>query len=554
MSHFLFQLRIAQALSLRTSFDPDEYWQSLEIAHRLAFGYGFVTWEWQANEALRSVLHPLLFALPFAGLRALGADSRFLVWLLPRLIQGLMAACTDLALTRLVELSFTSLALRRHVRTMLLCSWFAAYCMTRTYANCLETLLVIAALALWRDPSDGTRRRALALAALACLVRPTAFVYFILPAMYELALRRTSVRLLSQFVLDAVCCAVAALLVGIALDSLTYAFLWRQSSDSFEWRFSLLNFARFNVVEGGSARYGTHPWHWYLSNALPTMLLSYAPFLPIGVAVHNDARRGVGANHAPLWAVAAASIAMHSLLGHKEFRFILPAALCLLPYCAIGVVFVVERFHAPTRRAVWLIVVLLQVPVAVYFGVVHQRAPISMIDHIASLHTDTCAPRADPRACLDSVDFLTPCHSTPLYAYTHEPPDRLRLRILQCAPPVAGGDERPPEADEFFNDPVGYLERAYHSDDFPLESGVEASRLSQDGARERRYRTRRRRLPAAMVFFEPVLESVDVLAWLEEHRFGLHECFFHAHMPVDSRHGRRMCIFVHGRIAAATDA
>ena len=30
--------RIANALTIRTAFSPDEYWQSLEVAHSLVFG------------------------------------------------------------------------------------------------------------------------------------------------------------------------------------------------------------------------------------------------------------------------------------------------------------------------------------------------------------------------------------------------------------------------------------------------------------------------------------------------------------------------------------
>ena len=33
--------RLVNALLVRTYFNPDEYWQSLEIAHRLVFGYGY---------------------------------------------------------------------------------------------------------------------------------------------------------------------------------------------------------------------------------------------------------------------------------------------------------------------------------------------------------------------------------------------------------------------------------------------------------------------------------------------------------------------------------
>ena len=31
--------RVASALACRTAFVPDEHWQSLEVAHRLVFGY-----------------------------------------------------------------------------------------------------------------------------------------------------------------------------------------------------------------------------------------------------------------------------------------------------------------------------------------------------------------------------------------------------------------------------------------------------------------------------------------------------------------------------------
>lgn len=34
----LLLFRTANALLIRTSFNPDEYWQSIEVAHRLVFG------------------------------------------------------------------------------------------------------------------------------------------------------------------------------------------------------------------------------------------------------------------------------------------------------------------------------------------------------------------------------------------------------------------------------------------------------------------------------------------------------------------------------------
>ena len=34
--------RVWNALFVRTYFNPDEYWQNTEVAHRMVFGYGYL--------------------------------------------------------------------------------------------------------------------------------------------------------------------------------------------------------------------------------------------------------------------------------------------------------------------------------------------------------------------------------------------------------------------------------------------------------------------------------------------------------------------------------
>lgn len=53
-------LRILIALSTRTFFQPDEFFQSLEPAHHLVFGYGYLTWEWLTSTPIRSIVYPAL--------------------------------------------------------------------------------------------------------------------------------------------------------------------------------------------------------------------------------------------------------------------------------------------------------------------------------------------------------------------------------------------------------------------------------------------------------------------------------------------------------------
>lgn len=44
---FALVFRLLNALCSRAFFQPDEYWQNLEVAHRWIYGYGYQTWEWR---------------------------------------------------------------------------------------------------------------------------------------------------------------------------------------------------------------------------------------------------------------------------------------------------------------------------------------------------------------------------------------------------------------------------------------------------------------------------------------------------------------------------
>ncbi|KAL1467204.1 hypothetical protein MTO96_042333, partial [Rhipicephalus appendiculatus] len=68
---FMFVLfRCGGAFFVRTAFVPDEYWQSLEVAHKFVFGYGYQTWEWKY--AIRSSVYPYVHigsVLPAQGVQ-----------------------------------------------------------------------------------------------------------------------------------------------------------------------------------------------------------------------------------------------------------------------------------------------------------------------------------------------------------------------------------------------------------------------------------------------------------------------------------------------------
>jgi GPI mannosyltransferase 3 len=72
--------RLLLALFTSTFFQPDEYFQSLEVAHHAVFGYGYLTWEWTTSRPLRSPLFPTAYAVVYQLLRVMRLDdTRLLV-------------------------------------------------------------------------------------------------------------------------------------------------------------------------------------------------------------------------------------------------------------------------------------------------------------------------------------------------------------------------------------------------------------------------------------------------------------------------------------------
>ncbi len=146
---------------MQTFFQPDEHYQTTEIAHRLVFGYGFKSWEWSScitpsalsntsyltaavrnllDGPVRSILHPLLFVPGYTLLRLTGLDQTSLLILFPRLQQALIAAGG-----RLLHLP-TSPPHRRTVVAWLatlvnLSNLYTLFTATRTFSNSTEGCL-----------------------------------------------------------------------------------------------------------------------------------------------------------------------------------------------------------------------------------------------------------------------------------------------------------------------------------------------------------------------------------------------------------------------------
>ncbi|KAI4344357.1 hypothetical protein L6164_011591 [Bauhinia variegata] len=436
---FCLSFRMLNALLVQTYFNPDEHWQGPEVAHRIAFGYGHLTWEWA--EGIRSYLHPMVFVVLYRILALFRLDNPWLMMKAPRLLQSLFSAVGDLYLYKLSQVLFGD-----HVAKWALFSqlsnWFMFYCFPRTLSNCLETVLTLVSLYFWPcmrssgNYSFLSRKWSLAFAALACAIRPTSAITWLYVGLLELLSSKDTLIFLSLEVVP----------IGILVLGLTYLL------DCFmygSWILVPLNFLKFNFLSSGGDYYGTHKWHWYFTQGFTVMVFTHLPFSIAGI-IYSRQWKFAG--------LIAWVLGSYSILGHKEFRFVLPVLPLALMFSGYSLA-VLEDPGSPqdkgkgsskshTKRTAKLGVAILfllgtNIPMALYMSLVHQRGPEEVMNHLAKEALD---------AKVKSILFLTPCHATPYYSMLHY---NLPMQFLDCSPSEEKGV--PDESDRFMMDPVAFV-------------------------------------------------------------------------------------------------
>lgn len=477
--------RIANSLLTQTYFNPDEHWQALEVAHRIVFGYGHLTWEWR--KGIRSYFHPLVFAVLYKVLALFGLDTPWFMAHAPRLLQALFSAVGDLYFYRLSNAIFGNFVAKWALFSQL-ANWFMFFCFNRTLSNSLETVLTLVGLYYWpcmrASPSKAPlvlRKWGLAIAALACAIRPTSAITWVYVGLLELAVTRDRLKFL---VLEVV--PIGALVLGLSclLDRLMYG----------SWVIVPLNFLKFNFLSSGGDYYGTHKWHWYFSQGFTVMLFTFLPFSIAG---------SIKSKCWKLSGLIAWVLIVYSIQGHKEFRFVLPMLPIALMFSGYSLS-VMAKSDSDTRRkgspnshmkrpskVGFAIFVLLatNIPMALYMSLVHQRGTEDVMIYLS---------KEAQNEKVKGILFLMPCHATPYYSTLHYD---LPMRILDCSPSEEKGI--PDESDHFMMDPVSFV-----------------STLMTNGS-----------LPSHVVLFDS--EEKLLRDFLISHSFTEITRFFHAHFKVD---------------------
>lgn len=416
--------RMVGVLLVQSWFVPDETYQSCEVAHRAVFGSGHLSWEW--SYALRSPIHPAIIALLYKLIKHFNSDSQALIVNAPRVLHAFLFSLGDISFFKLSRTLLPSTNSAFYSAVTYLSTWFVFYCAPRTLSNCLETVLTLIAL-LWY-PFENKHLSAtvwpyMSIGMFTIAIRPTAALLWIVLGSSHLLRHPNPLRLLFHTALPA---TVPILMLSTLIDSISYA---RYTS-------TLWNFLSFNVLQGGSANFGVHPWYWYITEGLPSVLT--VQLIPIVIGVFLPFRPTL----VPL-VTAAFYVAFHSLLPHKEHRFLLPIIPLLCLYA--GPFFTSRRVRF--KSFILIIVLIVNTALALYFGTRHQIGPYLAADSVLSM-----ARKVDNA----SMAALMPCYSIPGHSYFHN--DIRFIRMLDCTPNVDDGWGND-ESDNFHDDPERYLDQ-----------------------------------------------------------------------------------------------
>lgn len=437
-------LRILWSISIATYFQADEFYQSLEPAHSMVYGYGFVPWEYK--NVIRSIAHPLIYAVPYKFLEASGLDSVTAVTLVPKLIGGIQAAFGEFYSIKFIQKRWPNTG-RLAILIVLLSPWNNFFA-TRSFSNALEAALTAYALYKWpfhwsKILSDDesyseyldTTIKSLSAIGFAAIIRPTTVLLWILPAFQQIKRYRTT------FIFEAAFVAYVVLQYSVILDSFYYGSIC----------LPVLNFLKFNVT-GSASFYGVNDWHYYVTQALPLLTVAYLPFFMESL-VRNMKRDTEALSMAMIMILAL------SLIGHKEVRFLSP----VLPIINGCVADSVARFNtrAHNRRSrLWKRLILglmfgVNIVTIWYSTQVHQRGVMDLMSYVAK-HQE-----------IQDLILLMPCHSTPWQSTLHR---RANFRFLTCEPPLGLSPSEVSiyrdEADQFYDNPVLFLKELHDSAPF----------------------------------------------------------------------------------------
>jgi GPI mannosyltransferase 3 len=319
-------VRLAAIVGFPGLHHPDENFQLLEQAHRIAFGYGVVPWEFR--DGIRSPVLPYLLAVLFRlGERVAGAPEGYLL-----VTRAALAAVSLLGVAAVYRMGRRISPTHGLMAGLVAATWFElVYFAGRPLTEAVATTFLVVALSLasvpperlWPPKRLGFRR----LAAIGfCLALALMLRVQLAPGLLVAAVWLGGLDLRGRWYPMAFGGLAPLLVFGVA-DWL----YWGAPFSSF------VAALRIDLIDGKASTFGIEPPAYFLEQLADV----WAGALPAMAALIL-----LRARASALWIVVAlVVIASHMAIPHKEYRFVFPAFACLALVAAMGSADLIERLR-----------------------------------------------------------------------------------------------------------------------------------------------------------------------------------------------------------------
>lgn len=443
--------RILIALLLRSTFHPDEYYQTLEPAFYVSHdkkSWFELTWEWDYSmRSFNGIIHYILY---FKLCKYLNMDGfRTAMVAGPRIMQAILSGVADYFYYKISLRISKKKSIATSCLFVHLLSWSSIYFYSRTLINVLESNLFIMYIymstnrdetsngnkiiqkmnynAIFRYPFifRNMNYSMILLMVYTIHIRPTAFILFI-PLTFMIVHNNASKTLyISKVLLFGFKYTLIIILAAALLTIIDCHFYGRRVYPPYSFYF-------INITRGfASTFFGDKPFYWYITSSIPAILGIFFPVFIYGIVfVRLDTK-----HYEFYWLLGLAFfvvVILSVVSKHKEIRFLLP----ILPIFHMYIGAVVERVFihgAKTSRRIFMsyiaVGVVLQLIVTIYLLFFHQVGTEKSFSYLSDFVKRTYSTNSNV-----SIHILSPCHAFPGYSHITAPKINVLIQEPDCYP------------------------------------------------------------------------------------------------------------------------
>lgn len=303
---------------------PDEHFQIWEFANYKLGNIPAIDLPWEFPAQMRPGLQPFIAYCMVVAAKSIGISNPFVQVFLMRLLCGAAALFVYWKWSEWLERDFKNPNTVRWMRIGLLFFWLMPYLNVRFSSENTSAISFFGGLLLLLQQLESQKNRFSWQLLIAGLLLGLSFFFRYQIAFAGLGLGAWLVFQKRPGLLSWTALALGALLAvgtGVITDFWLYG----------EWVCAPYNYFFSNIMEGKAANFGVSPFWWYLTE----MPIALVP--PLSLVLLVWCAMGIWQKplHVLAWCVVPFVVA-HSMVAHKEVRFLFPMALPFFFFVAAG--------------------------------------------------------------------------------------------------------------------------------------------------------------------------------------------------------------------------